>query len=55
MERFSLPREEAVLVIVDVQERLAAVMEKREEVAERCLHLLEASKLLYMPVVVTER
>jgi nicotinamidase-related amidase len=42
-------------VIVDIQERLAVAMKKREKVAENCVHLIEAAKLLDLPVVVTEQ
>ncbi|GAB4389964.1 MAG: hydrolase [Thermodesulfovibrionales bacterium] len=55
MGRFSLRRDEAVLVIVDVQERLASVMAERQRVVDNCLHLIEAARLLEVPVVVTEQ
>jgi nicotinamidase-related amidase len=53
--RFSLDRDEAVLVIVDIQERLASVMAERQRVVENCLHLIEAAKLMDIPVVLTEQ
>jgi nicotinamidase-related amidase len=55
MEKFRLTRDGAVLVIIDVQERLAAVMERRAQVVSNCLHLLEAARLMDVPVVVTEQ
>ncbi len=55
MMKFSLRRDESALVIVDVQERLAAVMDDREKVVANCLHLLEIARLLDMPVFLTEQ
>lgn len=55
MNKCFLNTEEAVLVIVDIQEKLAAVMTEREKVIANCLHLIEASKLLDIPVIITEQ
>ncbi len=55
MERFFLEPENSLLIIIDIQERLAAVMSERETVVRNCLHLIEASKLLKIPVLVTEQ
>lgn len=55
MEKFFIDRENAALVIVDVQERLAVAMRAREPVVANCLHLIELAKLQDMPVVVTEQ
>jgi nicotinamidase-related amidase len=55
MEKFFLDKDEVVLVIVDIQERLAAVMSERQKVIDNCLHLIEISKLLSIPVAVTEQ
>ncbi len=55
MDKFFLDRNEAVLVIVDIQERLAAVMSERQRVIDNCLHLIEISKLLKIPVIITEQ
>lgn len=55
LERFFLGREDAALVIVDVQERLASVMKDRQTVTANCLHLIEAARLLHMPTVLTEQ
>jgi nicotinamidase-related amidase len=53
--KFAIDRGDAALVIVDVQERLAAVMDQRRKVIENCVRLVEAAKILGMPVVVTEQ
>jgi nicotinamidase-related amidase len=49
-----LRRDQAVLVLVDVQERLHAEMPRRETVALNLVKLSEAAGLLKVPVVVTE-
>ncbi len=55
MDKFFLDAEDALLLIVDVQERLAAVMSERQRVIDNSLHLIELSKLLNIPVIVTEQ
>lgn len=55
MDKFFLEKSEAVLVIVDIQERLAAVMGERKKVIDNCLHLIELSKLLDIPVILNEQ
>ncbi len=49
-----LRRDEAVLVLVDVQDRLHAQMPRREALTLRLVQLAEAAGLLRVPVVVTE-
>ena len=55
MDKFFLDTGNTVLVIVDIQERLAAVMKARDAVVNNCLHLIEIAKLHSIPVVVTEQ
>lgn len=55
MDKFILDKDNAVLVIVDIQERLANVMDKKKNVVDNCLHLIEISKLLNIPVILTEQ
>ncbi len=55
MDKFFLEADEVVLVIVDIQERLAAVMDERKKVVDNCLHLIELSKLLNFPVIINEQ
>jgi nicotinamidase-related amidase len=55
MDRFFLNREESILVIIDIQERLAAVMKEREKVISNTLHLVEAARLMGIPVMITEQ
>jgi nicotinamidase-related amidase len=55
MDKFLLNRDEAVLVIVDIQEKLAVVMGEREKVIRNTLHLIDAARLLRIPILVTEQ
>ncbi len=50
-----LTREGTVLVVVDVQERLAAVMPYREQVIANIRRLIKVARLLQIPCVVTEQ
>ncbi|GAB4482440.1 MAG: hydrolase [Thermodesulfovibrionales bacterium] len=54
-ERYFLKNDDAVLLVVDIQERLAVVMEEKQKVVDNTNHLIEAAKLLEVPVVVTEQ
>jgi len=55
MDKFFLTKEDTVLVVVDIQERLAAVMSERQKVIGNSLHLIEAAKVLHFPVLLTEQ
>jgi len=55
MENFYLDRNNVALVIIDIQERLAAVMKEKDKVINNCLHLVELSKLLHIPIILTEQ
>jgi hypothetical protein len=55
MKDSCLSRDEVVLVIVDIQERLAVVMSERRRVTDNCLHLIEIAKLLDIPIVLNEQ
>ena len=55
LDNYILNREDAVLLIVDIQEKLAAVMKDRDEVVRNNLHLIELAKMLGMSVMVTEQ
>lgn len=48
-------RDDAALLIVDVQEKLAASMERREEVLASTARLLRVAELLEWPVLVTRQ
>jgi nicotinamidase-related amidase len=55
MDKFFLNKDDAVIVMVDIQERLAAVMDDRPRVIANCLHLIEAAKLFGIPMLITEQ
>lgn len=55
MEKFFLDKSEVVLLIVDIQERLAAVMAERRKVVDNTLHLIEVARLLSFPIILTEQ
>jgi len=55
MNKFFLGKHDAVLVLVDIQERLAAVMSERKKVVDNCLHLIELTRLLDIPVILNEQ
>lgn len=55
MDRFLLDKDNTALVIIDIQDRLAVVMKVRDEVIKNCLHLIELSKMLNIPIVLTEQ
>jgi nicotinamidase-related amidase len=48
-------RAEMVLLVVDVQERLAAVMERRAEVSSAVARLVRAAAVLGVPIVATRQ
>jgi len=55
MDNYFLSAGECALVIIDIQERLAAVMEERGKVVANTRHLIELAKTFDMPVIVTEQ
>jgi len=55
VSKFILNKDDSILVIVDIQESLANVMSERKKVVENSLHLIEISKLLNIPVILTEQ
>ncbi len=55
IDKFLLDKNDAVLLIIDIQERLAVVMDRKDQVVRNTLHLLELAKMQNIPVVVTEQ
>lgn len=55
MDKFMLNKDDSLLVIVDIQERLAVAMSEREKVITNTLHLIESAKLLGVPLLITEQ
>lgn len=44
-----------LLVVVDVQEKLAAAMDRRDEVAAACARLIRCAGLMHAPIIVTRQ
>ncbi len=55
MEKFFLDKDNTALLIIDIQDRLATVMKTKETVVNNCRHLIELSKILDIPIVITEQ
>jgi nicotinamidase-related amidase len=55
MEKFFLDKNNTALLIIDVQEKLAAVMKMKDAVVNNCLHLIELARMLTIPIVLTEQ
>lgn len=55
MKKFTLKRDEAVLFIIDIQEKLAPVMKYEKEVIDNNKILLKGAEEMGIPVIVTEQ
>lgn len=55
MDKFMLTKDGSLLVIVDIQERLAVAMTEKERVVSNTLHLVESARLLGLPLLITEQ
>ena len=55
MDKFFLSKDASVLIIVDIQDRLANAMQVKDQVINNCLHLIELAKLYKIPVILTEQ
>src|SRR5512147_252038 len=55
LDRFFLSAEESMLVIVDIQERLASAMEEKDRVIRNTKYLIELAKMYKIPIVLTEQ
>ncbi|MCE5312905.1 MAG: hydrolase [Nitrospiraceae bacterium] len=55
MTKFIIGAGEVFLIIVDVQERLAAAMQHKDRVAANIFHLVELAKMISIPMIVTEQ
>ncbi len=55
MNNFFPDRNKSVLLIVDIQDRLAVTMSMRDAVVNNCLHLIELAKMLNIPILVSEQ
>lgn len=55
VDKFMLDKNNAALLIIDIQERLAVVMDRKDQVVKNTLHLVELAKMQKLPTVVTEQ
>lgn len=55
MNAFFPDKKKCVLLIVDIQERLAATMSLKDAVINNCLHLIELAKMQGIPILVSEQ
>src|SRR5512141_2594582 len=55
VDKFLLDKNNALLLIIDIQERLAAVMKQKDQVVKNTLHLVELAKMQNIPIVLTEQ
>lgn len=50
-----LPRHKTLLLVIDIQERLARIMDRCDQTVESARRAIEGARILGMPVVVTEQ
>jgi isochorismate hydrolase len=50
-----IEREDSILVIIDMQERLFPVMAEKETLAEQVIKLAKFAKIVELPVIITEQ
>ncbi len=55
LEKFTLDKEKALLVVVDIQEKLAVAMKKRKKVEQNTSILIKAAAVMNIPVIATEQ
>ncbi|TJX15448.1 hydrolase [Tissierella creatinini] len=55
MDKFTLEREDSVLLIIDIQERLVPVMKHKDQVIKNSVILVNAAKEMNFPVIATEQ
>jgi len=55
LDKFTLTREDAVLMIIDIQERLVPVMNYRDQVMRNTNTLLATATKLNIPIIFTEQ
>lgn len=55
MYKFTLKREDIVLMVIDIQERLVPVMEYKDQVIDNNKILIRAAKEMEFPVIATEQ
>ena len=55
MSKYHIEKEDAVLVVIDIQERLMSAMPERDQVYKNTALLIETAKQLGIPIVLSEQ
>jgi nicotinamidase-related amidase len=55
MEKFFITENDCALLVIDIQDKLAAAMRHKDQIVNNCLHLIELAKILQIPILVTEQ
>ena len=55
MDKYTLNKDDSLILVIDIQERLKPAMDEGERVEKNTKILLEASKLMDIPVLITEQ
>lgn len=55
MDKYTLNRNDTLLFIIDIQEKLAPVVDKKEMVIKNNIILIKAARILGLPIIVTEQ
>lgn len=55
MTKYELNKEEALFLVIDIQEKLANIMDYKEQVVSNTRVLIEAGKLMDIPIIFTEQ
>jgi len=55
MKKFAIDKDDTTLLVVDIQDRLAAAMKMKASVITNTIHLIELAKMLDVPIIVTEQ
>lgn len=55
MDKFFINEHDTALLIIDIQDKLAAIMRHKGQVVNNTLHLIELAKILQIPILLTEQ
>lgn len=55
MGKYTLNKDNTILLIIDIQEKLASIMKHREGVIDNTKILITAAKEMEMPIIITEQ
>jgi len=55
VDNYFLDKSDTILLIIDIQERIALVMKEKDKIVKNTQHLIELAKMINIPLVVTEQ